>query len=345
MKNKYVRILSIDGGGIRGIIPGWVLVSLEEKLKLKTNSEARISDFFDLIVGTSTGGILACGYLSKPAGESLAYDAKHVANLYKIFGPYIFKKEAFRWGIFKAKYDSRGLEQALKANFNDGMLRDLLKPCLITSYDIERRKGHFFRQHKAKTDPYYNFYVKDVARATSAAPTYFPTETAISEKGVGFSLIDGGVFVNNPALCAYSEAREIFYRKKDQKYVTAKDIIMLSIGTGTSREPFNNKKAKHWGALGWVKPLIDIMMSGVADTVHYQLDQIYDAIEAKHQYLRINKEIPENMSTAMDDASEENMSELKQFGIELGHEYDKQLDDFVELLIKTSTNPPIQIEK
>jgi patatin-like phospholipase/acyl hydrolase len=351
MRNKFVRILSIDGGGIRGIIPSWILVSLEEKLKLKTNSNARISDFFDLIAGTSTGGILTCAYLTldksqnKVHSKPLAYTAEYVARLYETFGPFIFRNEFFRKGIFKEKYDLKGLEQVLKSNFHNDMLCDLLKPCLITSYDIERRKGHFFRQHKAKSDSFYNFLVKDVARSTSATPTYFPTETARSEKNVSFSLIDGGVFVNNPSLCAYSEARELFKRKNDKKNIAAKDIVMLSIGTGISRKPINNHKAQHWGAIQWAKPLIDIMMSGVADTVHYQLDQIFDSVDANPQYLRINKELPENMSPAMDNASEENMQQLKEFGVELAHEYDEELDRIVELLIETDSNPPNQINK
>jgi patatin-like phospholipase/acyl hydrolase len=351
MRNKFVRILSIDGGGIRGIIPGWILVNLEEKLKLKTNSNARISDFFDLISGTSTGGILACAYLTPDRNQSevysnpLAYKAEYVANLYKIFGPSIFKNKFFRKGIFKEKYDPKGLEQALEANFHNDMLCDLLKPCLITSYDIERRKGHFFYQHKAKINSFYNFMVKDVARSTSAAPTYFSTETARSVENVSFSLIDGGVFVNNPSLCAYSEARELFRRNEDKKNITVKDIVMLSIGTGKSCKPINNHKVQHWGAIQWTKPLIDIMMSGVADTVHYQLDQIFDSVNANHQYLRINKELPENINLATDDASEENMQQLKEFGIELAHEYDEELDRIVELLIQTDSNPPNQMNK
>lgn len=351
MSNKYVRILSIDGGGIRGIIPGMILATLEDKLQQKTNSKnARLSDYFDLIAGTSTGGILSCAYLttdnhSKEAVYPYrAYRASYVAELYQKYGAIIFKHHFMRFGILKEKYDANGLEKVLNIFFKDDMLANLLKPCLITSYDIESRKGHFFRQHKAKTNQFYNFEVKDVARATSAAPTYFPTETARSEKDVGFSLIDGGVFVNNPALCAYSEVREVFKREQSDDHVTAKDIVIFSLGTGSNRQPIENKKAEHWGAIQWIKPLIEVMMSGVADTVDYQLEQIFDSIHANNQYFRINKELPEYIDGSMDNTNPDNIQKLKEFGIKLAQEKDQELDKLVNLLLAEDTNPPILVD-
>lgn len=347
MKNKFVRILSIDGGGIRGIIPGMILTSLEKKLQERTQSnKTRLSDYFDLIAGTSTGGILSCAYLTidkhstQAVHPPLAYSAPYVADLYLKYGDIIFKHHFLRWGILKEKYDADGLEKILNIFFEDSMLTDLLKPCLITSYDIEGRKGHFFRQHKAKTDQFYNFKVKDVARATSAAPTYFPTETARSEMDVGFSLIDGGVFVNNPALCAYSEARQEFKREHEEYHVTAKDIVILSLGTGSTRKPIENDKAEHWGAIQWIKPLIEVMMSGVADTVDYQLEQIYDSIHANNQYLRINQELPEYIDGSMDNTDPENIQRLKEFGIKLAQKNDEEMDELVNLLFKEDSDPP-----
>lgn len=346
MNNKYVRILSIDGGGIRGIVPGWILVALESKLQEKSNNkDARLSDYFDLICGTSTGGILSCAYLSPDIihNKPLPYSADFVANLYQEYGPEILKHHFLRYGIFKEKYNTTGLELVLSKFFAKEELKNLKKPCLITSYDIERQKGHFFRQHKAEVDPYYNFKLTDVARATSAAPTYFPTETARSDMDVSFSLIDGGVFVNNPALCGYSEAREIFRRKHQKANVTAKDIVLFSLGTSSSKKPINNDKAEHWGAIKWAVPLISVMMSGVADTVDYQLRQIFDSVKVNDQYIRINHELPETIDGGMDNTDKENMQKLKEFGVQLGHEHSDDLDKLVDLLMEESHDPPILV--
>ena len=124
---SYTRILSIDGGGIRGIIPGQVLVALERKIIEKTgNSEARISDYFDMIAGTSTGGILTCAYLCPDEGnpDRSKFTAEEVVNLYLNKGKVIFKKHPFKslitlWGLLDEKYQSSGLEKALKDYFQD----------------------------------------------------------------------------------------------------------------------------------------------------------------------------------------------------------------------------------
>lgn len=336
MENKKLfRILSIDGGGIRGIIPGQVLVSLEKKIQKKTkNPNARIADYFDLIAGTSTGGILSIAYLCPHLNDQTRpkFNAEEVVNLYLEKGGEIFSipfkhKIKSGAGIFDEKYPAENFEKALQAYFGETKLSQLLKPCLVTAYDIKRRKGQFFTQHDAKKDKAWDYLVRDVARATSAAPTYFECSNIKSETGVQYPLIDGGVFVNNPTLCAYAEAVSKFK-------VTAKDMAILSIGTGFVRDPYEYKKAKDWGAAQWIKPIIDIMMSGVADAVDYQLKQMYDAVEKPSQYLRVNTEMPSDVNSSMDDASEKNLLGLKALGTETAQNHSQQLDKFIELIIQ-----------
>lgn len=333
-KKKLTRILSLDGGGIRGILPGQILAKLEEKLKARTGDEkVRIADFFDLIAGTSTGGILACALLS-PDPEDPArprFTAQEVVNLYlergdEIFSVPFFHKVRTAGGTLDEKYPADELEKALNDYFNGLKLSQLLKPCLITSYDIQRRQAHFFTSHDAVLKEGWDFYVKDVARATSAAPTYFDCADIKSLTEISYPLIDGGVFVNNPAICAYAEVHHKFS-------VTAKQMAILSIGTGYEKKSFDYNQAKDWGMLGWIKPLISIMMSGVSEVVDYQLNEIYHAVKAPDQYLRINTALPITVNPEMDDASRENLMALKELGTETAQKFDSQLDEFIKFLV------------
>jgi uncharacterized protein len=344
-----VRILSIDGGGIRGIIAARVLVKLEEMLQRKSGrADARIADYFDLIAGTSTGGILACLLLC-PAGSADAdadsaspgtpcpkYSAKDALDLYLERGPQIFHAPLWHriraaGGLNDERYPADGLERAADDYFGDVRLRQLLKPCLVTAYDIQRRRAHFFTQHDAHREG-KDYRVCDVVRATSAAPTYFECANIHSETGVPYPLIDGGVFANNPALCAYAEARSGLARALElSEGPTAKDMLILSLGTGQLTRRYPYAKAKDWGAIGWMRPLFDILLAGVAETVDYQIRQIYDAVGAPHQYLRIQPELAE-AEEDLDNADAGNLIRLTQIGTEIAEAKDADLDRFAAQL-------------
>jgi len=337
---ELLRILSIDGGGIRGVLPGQVLVALEQKLQKKSNNpDARIADYFDLFAGTSTGGILTCLYLcpdQKNPSRPL-FSAKEAVDLYLKNGGEIFKRSLGHEmysanGLTEEKYPSGAIEKLLKAYFGDVKLSQLLKPCLITSYDIHKRCAHFFTQHDAKQKEGYDYLVREVARATSAAPTYFEPARATSLTGVSYPLVDGGVFANNPAMCAYAEAREQSKLVSGDDTLTARDMFMLSIGTGSVKKSYDYDKAKGWGALGWIEPVLDIMMSGASDTIDFQLVQIFDAINKSQNYIRISPEIGE-ADTEMDNASSENLQRLKEAGIATAEKYDDDLERVADYLV------------
>lgn len=337
-KKQLKRILSIDGGGIRGIIPGQILVILEEKLKVRTGSvDARIADYFDLIAGTSTGGILTCAYLmpdEEISGQELRpkFTAGEVVDLYLKRGGDIFNvpfghKLRTMGGVFDEMYPVSELEKALNDYFGDTRLSQLLKPCLITSYDIKHRQGHFFTQHDAIRRKGWDYLVRDVGRATSAAPTYFECSDIKSITEVSYPLIDGGVFVNNPTMCAFAEVYNEYKTAPDQ-------MAILSLGTGYSKKEYDYDKAKDWGMIQWVKPLIDIMMSGVSEVVDFQLKQMFEAVGAKDHYFRINTELPIDVSHDMDDASPKNLLALKELGTYTAQNFDAELDAFVELIVQ-----------
>ncbi len=333
---KLTRILSIDGGGIRGIIPGQVLVALENKLKQKSgNNKVRISDFFDLIAGTSTGGILTCIMLCPDSNDPsrARFSAEEAVGLYldkgsEIFDISVWQKLKSAGGLAEEKYSEKALEKSLDNYLKDLKLSDLIKPCLITSYDIKRRKAKFFTQHDAVKNEMSDYYLKEVARATSAAPTFFEVAHVKSMTDVYYPLVDGGMFANNPALCAYAEVR-----KKFENRPSAKEMMILSLGTGYMRKEYDYEDAKDWGAIKWLKPLIDIMMSGVSETVDYQLMQIFDAVNRPDQYLRINSELI-YAEPDMDNASEENLKNLKQDGTNIAENFDKQLEKFAVKLVE-----------
>lgn len=336
MAKRLTRILSIDGGGIRGIIPGEVLVALEEKLqKLSKNNDARIADYFDLIAGTSTGGILTCIYLCPDKkNKRPRFTAKQAVDLYFERGDEIFDVPFFRrlWnvgGVLEEKYPADGLEEALKDYFGDTKLSQLLKPTLIPAYDIRRREGKFFTQIDASRSEADDFLVSDVCRATSAAPTYFEPALIKSLGKISYPLVDGGVFANNPALCAYAEARNLPGKPK------AADMAILSLGTGTAEKAYYYKDAKGWGKAGWAIPIIDIMMGGVSETVDYQLRMIYDAVGKKNQYLRLQVDMRRSPGSAneMDNATVENLNLLRELGREAAKKNDDKLTAFAKLLV------------
>ncbi|MBI3502020.1 MAG: patatin-like phospholipase family protein [Bacteroidetes bacterium] len=352
---KLIKILSIDGGGIRGILPGQILISLEKKLQQKSgNSNARISDFFDLIAGTSTGGILSILYnapdISSASVTKAKFAAEEAVDLYLKNGSAIFNRsflkevESFD-GILGEKFDASPLEENLKKYFDDLKLSQCLKHCIITAYDIQARTPFFFRQRKAKENPDYNFLLRQVARSTSAAPTYFEPSLAQSFAGNKFPLVDGGVFANNPTLCAYAEARQIFEsgieerKKRGKKMASASEMFILSVGTGTVKVPYEYDKAKNWGLAGWARPVIDIMMSGVSDTVDFQLQQIFDAVGYPENYIRLMPDLA-GASEDMSNASSENLLALKNAGLKSAGEFDSELERAADILCESKTASP-----
>src|SRR5690606_21453660 len=235
------RILSIDGGGIRGIVPGMILVALEEKIQRATdNPDARLTDYFDFFAGTSTGGILLSILLCLRRAEHTTqkYTAKQALDIYlkhesEIFAAKRWRRFLSRFGLLSELYDSDILEGILYNYFGETRLSELIKPCIITAYNIELRKNHLFRQQKAISHgESRDFYLRDVCRATSAAPTYFSVAEIYSLAGTRYPLVDGGVFAHNPAISALLEVLKTY------KTFKIDDVHILSLGTGIAKNAY-----------------------------------------------------------------------------------------------------------
>jgi len=313
------RILSLDGGGIRGLIPALVLAELEQRTGKRT------AQLFDLIAGTSTGGILALGLTRPGAAGKPLYGADEMVGLYEKDGSKIFDRSPLHrlkaiGNLADEKYPSHGIDAVLKARFGESMLSEAITPVLVTSYDIEERGPYFFKSHRARLEPPRNHLMRDAARATSAAPTYFePVKVPCSDQKSGYrALIDGGVYANNPAACALVEAMCFFDQKLD-------DIVMLSLGTGENTRPIKYEDAKGWGLAKWAQPVLNVVFDGVSDTVHYQLQSLLTKGAQSGRYLRVQVDLTD-ANDDMDDASERNLRDLKVVAEKLIAENDAALD-------------------
>lgn len=343
MANK-IRILSLDGGGIRGIITCVILKYIEEQLQKLDHPNAKIGNYFDLVAGSSTGGLLASIILFPDKAGKARFSVEEALDLYAKKGDDIFNVNFWRhmvnpFGLFNEKISEKSLEKQLLDIFGHLELKDLIKPCLITSYDIRERKAKLFASHEAHA-PLENFLVKDVCRATSAAPTYFEPARIKSCYNQEFTLIDGGVYANNPALCAYAEARKIAFSKvldNEEKpdYPSVNDMIIISVGTGTVLKPYYFKDFENAGKIKWISPLIDMLLSSNAETVDYNLQKMFESLGPRNR-LNYHRLMPslKNASPEMDDTSKKNIYELIQTGLHFVENNQEELNKIAKKLIK-----------
>jgi patatin-like phospholipase/acyl hydrolase len=351
-----IRVLSIDGGGIRGIIPATILQYIEQEIgRLTGNKNARIGEYFDLLAGTSTGGILISLYLT-PADKGTtkaSFNATQALDLYLQHGNKIFKKgfwDSFtNFKLWNERYRADNLQKLLEAYFGDTLLSQLIRPCVITSYDFFKRRATFFNSADARRygGEVKDFFVKNITRATSAAPTYFEPARIKSIGGGEFNLIDGGVFVNNPAMCAYSEARNTEFSKDHfmnsgfklpkPDRPRAKDMFHVSIGTGSETKKIKFEELKDAGLVTWLPVLIDIMMSGSSETVDYHLRKMYDTLEPadKEDYIRLSPSLHAALPD-MDNATKKNIDKLHEAGNVFVYDNTKLLNTIAAKLVEYS---------
>ena len=234
------RILTIDGGGIKGVFPASFLATIEDAI------EDNIVNYFDLIVGTSTGGIIALGL-------GLGLSAKELLVFYEGHGHTIFKgNRGLRWlrGLGTSKYSKTPLENALKSCFGDKRLGDSKKRLVIPSLNLENSEVHIYKTaHHSRLETDYKESAVDVAMATASAPTYFPTHRSMA----GIPLIDGGLWANNPVGMSVVEAITLLDWPRDS-------LRVLSVGCTT--EPLNVNLGRRipLGRSYWAFKLLDVFM-------------------------------------------------------------------------------------
>ena len=326
------KILSIDGGGIRGIIPAMILAEIERR------TGRRIAELFDLIAGTSTGGILALGLTRPGDGRTPMYSAVELLKLYDEEGPNIFSRTVWHrlralGNALEEKYPEEPIERILESYFGEAKLSDAVTDVLVTAYEIEQRRPFFFKSHNAKKRSEDDFLMRDAARATSAAPTYFePAKIDTDGPLEHLVLVDGGVYANNPAACALVEAFCKFGAQPE-------DVILVSLGTGELTRPIPYEDAKDWGLIGWAQPLLNVVFDGVSDTVNYQLKNLLNRPDRTRCYYRMQLKLDKG-NDDMDDASRTNLWALKLLATELVQKNDQLVDEMCGVLTGETTPAP-----
>lgn len=327
-----VTILSIDGGGIRGLLPARVLEEIRRRLDGSGESRP-FFDLFDLIAGTSTGALIALALALPDDDGTERFTASQIVELYERRGTELFPA-SFRSALhtavqaFRHKYSAEPLERLLREVFGDASLRGAATNVLVTSFDTEAMQPHCMKHRPRRgdwtDDP--DYYMKDAARASAAAPTYFPPAhvSPIGEPDRRLSLIDGAVFANNPSGLAFVESTKIFPQESE--------FLVLSLGTGDPQQGYLYKDVHSWGYVEWVSPMkgfpIGAMMSaGQSEAVGHQLNRMRGV-----RYVRMNVPL-DGCSLAMDDASKRNLSCLASLADRMIERNDAEINEIFRTLV------------
>ncbi len=294
---KRFKVLAIDGGGIRGVIPAVWLTHIASQIS------GRLVDKFDLIVGTSTGSILS-------AAVALGKNIEECSGLYDQFGPTIFPRrflEKNGWRNFGSvlgpEYSDKPLESALQRFFSIGTkLVHCEKPTVIVSYDVFMRAMFLLKSYDDSTS---DIPVWEACKASSSAPTYFPAHI-LKYQQISRPLIDGGVFANNPSILALSEAIRLQEKGSIREFQQDTRIVLISLGTGSLQRRISIQNALEWGALAWLKPILDVMSDGSSEHAHFCAHHIL----TDENYVRLQVDL-EGVNDDMDDASAENINALR----------------------------------
>ncbi|KAL1824333.1 patatin-like protein 1 [Daucus carota subsp. sativus] len=329
-KGKIVTVLSIDGGGIRGIIPGTILAFLESKLQELDGPNARIADYFDVISGTSTGGLVTAMLAAPDKDNKPLFAAKDINKFYFEHGPKIFPQDSA--SATGPKYDGKYLRSIIKDLLDTKTMNQTLSDVIIPTFDIKLIQPMVFSTSDAKIKTSKNALLADVCVATSAAPTFLPAhyfETKHEDgKTRSFNLIDGGVAANNPTQVAithiFNQIVKGHFDTVDIKPMDTTKILVVSLGTGTAKfeAKYNATMVAEWSPINWIfdkgaTPLIDVYSASSTDMVDIQVSSMFQALGAEKNYLRIQDDNLTGTTTSVDGATTTNMEALADIGSKL----------------------------
>jgi uncharacterized protein len=314
------RILAIDGGGMRGLIPATVLAELELR------AGKPIDELFDLVAATSTGALIGLALMRSGPDGRPAWTAAEMAASYQLDGRRFFATSPWRtaWtlnGLLAAKYSTRPLDRELAKWMGDEMMSRCRKHVLVICYDIVAREPYVFASEDVATGVIPDQRMRLVARCSSAGPTFFaPARVDINGKRHWF--VDGAFAANNPAMYAYARARRAGHQ----------DVVVVSLGTGSVTARYMTPLIRAGALLGWVmgahgRLLPNALIDGQSDAVAEQLRQLLPS----NRCFRFNVDLDTALE-AIDDASPANIAALHRAAASLVAQHSRELDTVVKLL-------------
>ena len=290
------RILSIDGGGLRGVVPLTILKKIEDL------TGQPIWKSFHLIAGTSTGGLIASALTipKAPDVKEAKYSLDSILDVYLNRGQEIFPPRKTKLGklleaaddTVNPKFSDKGIAKVFSDVCGDSRLNDCLTDIMVCTYDLTNNLPLFFKTRSSRKTPDQNIKIYDACRATSAGPTYLPAyelDYPNADENPHRLCIDGGVYVNNPSMAALSEFSRNHFDYgfgKEEEDIKYEDVFVLSIGTGTYAGQISAKDAKYKGELFWANNISDVMMRGVNKTTDYEMTEMMT--EGNYVRLTIN---------------------------------------------------------
>jgi patatin-like phospholipase/acyl hydrolase len=320
MEKEPFKILSIDGGGIRGVFPARFLADLEAKLKADGKENWQIYQNFDLICGTSTGGIIAIAL-------ALGIPAQEIYNLYLENAKNIFGNKR-KWGrqLFCSGHSSDVLEKLIQEKFKevnvgkDPILKDCKTNICIPVFDLlEGKPSVLKKDHHPRFTRDFHIPAYKAALATAAAPVYFDPYSSeyIDLQGQQKTFknkVDGGVFANNPTLLGIIEAEVAFYQQKE-------NLRVLSLGTGYQKFS-DGESRKRWGITYWInfkrKRIIELFMQAQSQQVEHLVQLLQNGIDKEKKdtpnfiYHRIDVELDNSLNLEMDETNQDKLKALAQ---------------------------------
>lgn len=293
---KQVNGLSLMGGGMRGIIMLYHIREIENRTGRKA------WELFDLIVGTSTGGMIAVLLAN-------GYSAAGLIALYENHGEGIFKKKFLRFGLFRPLHDDTYLNNTLRYYLSTTSFSKCLTKVAVVSYSIDHTDKYIFKSYKDHVEMY------DVVRATVAAPTYFKPHEINGER-----FIDGGVVMNNPSMIAYVEMKKLF---PNHTY------CLVSLGTGRHESPL--KEVKNGGGIAyWAELSVDVLLTEQSQQTDYLLDKLFDFNTGNYHLI---DPILYRTSDRMNDASPVNIHQMKMDALDSIKQHQGTLDEILQNLL------------
>ncbi|KAG6555427.1 hypothetical protein Mapa_002654 [Marchantia paleacea] len=337
---KRLTILSIDGGGVRGVIPALCLEYLEKQLQELDGPEARIADYFDVVAGTSTGGLIASMLTAPDANKRPRMTTTQVKQFYLERAKDIFGLPngvgflpAWMGALVRhaPKYKADNLKKILEEEFSDLRIKDAVTDVLLTTFDAYTQQPVFFDRQAASRNSKLNAKLRDAGLATAAAPTYFPAhnfkvpypEDKVSHADkdtVEYHLVDGGVSANNPTDVAILHAIKDLrlgdspHKHRMPNFKGYQDLLILSLGTGARTVTYKASDMNKWSDVDWVtksgQPIIQMLQNSSAYLVDYDISIRFQIDGVKENYLRLETGEIDEKTVAMDNAAPENMKRL-----------------------------------